>query len=58
MRRGIKVRLLAFVVLSAVGLLYVGGSYLGVVDRILGRGYTVHVLLPQSGGLFEGCEVW
>ncbi len=57
MRRGIKVRLVAFVVLSAMGLVYVGASYLGVVDRVLGRGYTVHVLLPGSGGLFEGSEV-
>ncbi|EFQ82292.1 virulence factor Mce family protein [Aeromicrobium marinum DSM 15272] len=57
MRRGIKVRLVAFVLLSAVSLLYVGGSYLGVVDRLLGRGYTVQVTLPGSGGLFEGSEV-
>ncbi len=57
MRTGIKVRLVAFVVLSAMGILYVGGSYLGFVDQILGRGYTVHVLLPSSGGLFEGSEV-
>ncbi len=57
MRRGIKVRLLAFIVLSAVGMVYVGASYLGIVDAALGRGYTVHVLLPQSGGLFEGSEV-
>ncbi|MEJ7633618.1 MlaD family protein [Aeromicrobium sp.] len=57
MRRGIKIRLIAFVLLSAVSLVYVGGSYLGFVDKILGRGYTVHVLLPASGGLFEGSEV-
>ena len=57
MRRGIKIRLIAFVALSAVGLVYVGASYLGVVDQALGRGYTVHVLLPQSGGLYEGSEV-
>ena len=56
MRRGIKVRLLAFVLLSAVGMVYVGASYLGFVDQVLGRGYTVHVLLPQSGGLFTGSE--
>lgn len=56
-RRGIQVRLIAFVILSAVSLLYVGGSYLGVVDRVLGRGYTVNVLLPGSGGLYEGSEV-
>ncbi|MCW2751380.1 MAG: transporter substrate-binding protein [Aeromicrobium sp.] len=57
MRRGIKVRLVAFVVLSAMGIVYVGASYLGFVDQVLGRGYTVHVLLPQSGGLYEGSEV-
>ena len=57
MRRGIKVRLVAFAVLSAVGMIYVGASYLGIVDRVLGRGYEVHVLLPKSGGLYEGSEV-
>ncbi|MEO6473073.1 MAG: MlaD family protein, partial [Aeromicrobium sp.] len=57
MRRGIKVRLLAFALLSAIGMVYVGASYLGFVDHVLGRGYTVHVLLPESGGLFKGSEV-
>jgi phospholipid/cholesterol/gamma-HCH transport system substrate-binding protein len=56
MRRGIKVRLIAFVLLSALGMGYVGASYLGFVDSVLGRGYTVHVTLPDSGGLFEGSE--
>ncbi len=56
MRRGIKVRLVAFVVLSVTGILYVGANYLGFVDQALGRGYTVHVLLPDSGGLYEGSE--
>ena len=57
MRRGIKVRLLAFAILSSLGILYIGASYLGFVDQALGRGYTVHVLLPQSGGLYKGSEV-
>lgn len=57
MRRGIKIRLIAFVLLSALGMVYVGASYLGFVDQVLGRGYTVHVLLPSSGGLYEGSEV-
>lgn len=57
MRRGIKVRLIAFALLSAIGTLYIGASYLGFVDQALGRGYTVHVQLPGSGGLFEGSEV-
>ncbi|MFB9311956.1 MCE family protein [Nocardioides plantarum] len=57
MTRAVRIRLLAFVVLSAVGVVYVAAAYLGLVDRVLGRGYTVHVDLPTSGGLFEGSEV-
>jgi len=57
MSRGIKVRIAAFLVLSAVGIVYIAGSYLGLVDRVLGRGITVHATLPTSGGLFEGSEV-
>lgn len=57
MTRGVKVRVAAFLVLSAVGIVYVAGSYLGFVDRLLGRGLTVHATLPTSGGLFEGSEV-
>lgn len=57
MRRVVKIRLVAFVLLSSLAILHIGGTYLGVVDRILGRGYTVHVLLPASGGLYEGSEV-
>ncbi len=57
MTRATRFRLLAFVVLSAVGITYVAANYLGLVDRILGRGYSVEVTLPTSGGLFEGSEV-
>ncbi|MGB0098751.1 MAG: MlaD family protein [Nocardioides sp.] len=57
MSRGVRIRILAFVVLSAVGVVYMAGSYLGFVDRVLGRGITVHATLPTSGGLFEGSEV-
>ena len=57
MRRGVKVRLAAFVVLSAVGITYITATYLGLVDRITGSGHTVTATLPGSGGLFEGSEV-
>ena len=57
MTHGVKVRLIAFVVLSAVGIVYVAGSFLGIVDHILGRGFTMHATLPGSGGLFTGSEV-
>jgi len=57
MSSGIRIRIGAFLVLSAVGIVYIAGSYLGLVDRVLGRGLTVHATLPSSGGLFEGSEV-
>lgn len=56
-RGGIKARLVAFAVLSAVGIVYIAATYLGLVDRALGRGLTVEATLPTSGGLFEGSEV-
>lgn len=56
-RRGIRFRLALFVVMSALGVVYVAGSYLGLVDMALGRGFTVQALLPDSGGLYEGSEV-
>lgn len=57
MTTGIKARIVAFVVLSAVGIVYIAAAYLGLVDKVLGRGITVHATLPTSGGLFEGSEV-
>ena len=57
MTRAVKIRLLTFVVLAAVGIVYVAGSYLGLVDRVLGRELRVHATLPSSGGLFVGSEV-
>jgi phospholipid/cholesterol/gamma-HCH transport system substrate-binding protein len=57
MSRGIKIRLVAFLVLSAVGIVYVAASYLGLVDKVTGRGMSVHADLPTSGGLFVGSEV-
>lgn len=57
MTAGVRRRLLAFVVLSAVGVFYASASYLGLVDRVLGRGYTVTAVLDTTGGLFEGSQV-
>lgn len=57
MHRGVQIRLAAFVALAVVGMSYVGASYLGVVDAILGRGATVTVSLPYTGGVYVGSEV-
>jgi phospholipid/cholesterol/gamma-HCH transport system substrate-binding protein len=57
MIKGTRLRIAAFLVLSAVGIVYITANYLGFVDRVLGRGITVHATLPTSGGLYEGSEV-
>ncbi len=57
MTRGVRIRLAAFAALAAIGLVYVSATYLGIVDKVLGRGLTVHATLPDSGGLFVGSEV-
>ena len=57
MTPGIRRRLIAFVILSAVGVVYVAASYLGFVDKVLGKGYTLTMDLPESGGLYVGSAV-
>ena len=57
MTRGVRVRLLAFVALSAIGIVYVASNFLGLTDRLLGRGLNLRATLPTSGGLFTGSEV-
>lgn len=54
---GVRRRIIAFVVLSAVGIVYVAATYLGIVDAVLGRGFTVQAQLPSSGGLYVGSAV-
>ena len=57
MTPGVRRRLIAFLVVSAVGVFYASANYLGLVDRVLGRGFTVTAVLETTGGLYEGSEV-
>ncbi|CAA9365256.1 MAG: MCE-family protein MceF [uncultured Nocardioidaceae bacterium] len=54
---GIRVRLVLFVVLGAIGIFYASANYLGLVDKALGRGYSVTAELTGTGGLYEGSLV-
>ena len=57
MTRGTRIRIAAFLVLSAVGIVYITAAYLGFVDRVHGEPAPEHATLPTSGGLYEGSEV-
>lgn len=55
--RPTRIRLLVFVLIAVVGVVYVGGTYAGL-DRLFGqRGYRVTVNLADSGGVFPNAEV-
>ena len=52
-RRGVKIQLAVFLVITVVGISFVGARYIGLGDLFLGSGYVVTVDLPESGGIFE-----
>ncbi|OEJ23554.1 ABC transporter substrate-binding protein [Streptomyces agglomeratus] len=55
--RMVRLQLLAFAIVTALGVSYVGVQYTGLVDRILDRGYTVRAEFADSGGIYSGAEV-
>lgn len=55
--RSVKTQLVAFAVVTAVGVSYVGAQYTGLSDAVLDRGYTVRADFAASGGIFKGAEV-
>ncbi|MGW5055356.1 MCE family protein [Actinokineospora sp. NPDC004072] len=55
--RRVRVQVVLFVVIALVGVSYVGARYVGI-DRLFGgAGYTVHLRLAHSGGIFTNAEV-
>lgn len=55
--RTVKLQLLAFVLVSLLGIGYVGIRYVGLGDRLLGANYVLHVDLTRAGGLFANAPV-
>ncbi|MEU2613686.1 MlaD family protein [Micromonospora sp. NPDC007271] len=55
--RTTKLQVIAFVLVSVLGIGYVGIRYVGLGDRLLGAGYLVHVDLARAGGLFANAPV-
>jgi phospholipid/cholesterol/gamma-HCH transport system substrate-binding protein len=52
-----RLQVLVFLVLSAVGVTFVGLRYVGFGERLLGAGYVVHADLASTGGIFAGAPV-
>lgn len=55
--RKVKLQVMIFAVISALGVSFVGVRYVGVGDAIVGDGYVVHADFAQSGGIFTNAAV-
>jgi phospholipid/cholesterol/gamma-HCH transport system substrate-binding protein len=55
-RRTVKLQLVAFALISLLGIFYVGTNYVGF-HIFSGGPYPVSLVLPSSGGIFSNAEV-
>ena len=55
-RRTVKIQLVAFALISLLGIFYVGSNYVGF-HFFGGNPFTVHMYLTESGGIFTNAEV-
>lgn len=55
--RGVKLKVLAFVVISVLGVCYVAVRYVGVGDALLGRGYPLSADFKTADGIFTNASV-
>lgn len=55
--RTVKLQVLAFLVVSTLGVAYVGLRYVGLDDRLFGGGYLVNADFATAGGIFPNAPV-
>ncbi|MGH3389671.1 MAG: MCE family protein [Actinomadura sp.] len=56
-KRGVKIQLLVFAVITVLGISYTSVRYIGIGRGVLNQQYTAYVDLTDSGGIFTGAEV-
>jgi phospholipid/cholesterol/gamma-HCH transport system substrate-binding protein len=56
-RRTAKLQVLAFLVVSLLGVSYVAVRYVGLGARLFGSGYVVHADFADAGGIFPNAPV-
>lgn len=53
----VRLQVLVFLVVSAIGVTYVGVRYVGLGDQVFGGTYAVGLDLPTAGGIFPNAPV-
>jgi phospholipid/cholesterol/gamma-HCH transport system substrate-binding protein len=57
LKRGTKIQLIVFVVITLLGVSYVSAEYVGLTSVFAGNGCTIHADFKDSGGIFTNAEV-
>ncbi|MEU5989813.1 MlaD family protein [Spirillospora sp. NPDC047418] len=57
LKRGVIIQLIAFAVITVVGVAIVSVNYIGLGRGLLGKQYVAYVDLTDSGGVFTNAEV-
>ena len=57
LKPGVKIQLVAFALITVLGISYTAIRFVGVGRDALNRGYTAYVDLTDSGGIFTNAEV-
>ncbi|GAA3223543.1 MlaD family protein [Actinocorallia longicatena] len=57
LKRGVKIQLLVFLIITVLGVTYTAYRYIGVGQTVLNTTYVAYVELPDSGGAFTNSEV-
>jgi phospholipid/cholesterol/gamma-HCH transport system substrate-binding protein len=55
--RSVKIQVLAFAIVSVLGITFVGFRYVGLGDALFGGQYTVRADFARSGGIFTNAAV-
>ncbi|TWD79519.1 phospholipid/cholesterol/gamma-HCH transport system substrate-binding protein [Kribbella amoyensis] len=55
--RTVRIQLMVFLLITVVGIAYVGGKYAQVDQLFFDDDYTVRASFAESGGIFSGAEV-
>lgn len=55
--RSVKIKVLAFVVVSLVGIAYVAIKYMGVGDLVLNESYPISADFSDAGGIYQNASV-
>lgn len=56
-RKGVRIQLIAFAVLAAVGVVYAGVTYAGLGRLFVATTYTVEMRMDDSGGIFTNAAI-